>query len=74
MAPAPIKPAFCGEQQRLIIKFRVAATAYLQLEARHLQAVVNGEESNLEDAIKAARGRKDAAKQAVTAHQQEHGC
>jgi hypothetical protein len=56
------------------MRFRAAATAYLQLEARHLQAVVRGEELNCAAAIKAARERKDAAKQAIIAHQQEHGC
>ena len=56
------------------MKFRVAATAYLKLEASHLEAVVNSVELNFDGAIKAARERKDAAKQAIIAHQQEHGC
>jgi len=57
-----------------MMKFRAAATAYLRLQARNLEAVASGEEFNFEEAINAARDGKDAAKQAIVAHQQEHGC
>ena len=70
VAPAPI---FCKEKARLLDAFVTAVSEYLKVEAAML-AAVRDEESLFDSELEAARKRKDAAKDAIKAHQKDHGC
>lgn len=71
MAPAPI---FCREKQRLCDEFLMAVSEYLKLESARLAAAMRDDEFQLNRELEAARTRKNAAKESIKEHQQEHGC
>jgi hypothetical protein len=73
MAPVPAL-AYCAEKQRLMAKFAVAASQYLQALSDQIKSVSRGNGFGFEPEIKAARQRKDAAKRAILKHESLHGC
>jgi hypothetical protein len=70
VTPAAI---FCTQQRRLLEEFVAAVSGYLSLESAKRAAAVRGGESVFAAELEAARERKDAAKEAIIAHQREHG-
>ena len=71
VSPAPI---YCAEKMRLLDEFVAAVAAFLKVESAKLAAVARGQDSLFEGELTAARKRKNAAKEAIRSHHQEHGC
>jgi hypothetical protein len=64
----------CMEKQRLIKEFERAKSDYHRMNTAQVLAVRNGENFPFQDEIAKAADRKEQAKYAILAHQQEHGC
>ena len=64
----------CIEKSRLLAAYAEAASEYNLMQRVQAAAVQNGEEPGFQEEIARASGRKNEAKHAVTAHQEEHGC
>ena len=71
VAPAPI---FCIESARLKDRYQRAVSEYLRLQAAQIAAVINDATDTLQNEIHEADERKDAAKYALIAHLESHGC
>ena len=71
MAPAS---SYCGERIRLLDEFVAAVSEYLRVESAGLAALVRGDESDFDAELEVARRRKEAAREAIRAHQWKHGC
>ena len=71
MASAPI---FCREKQRLCDEFLNAVSEYLKIESAILAAAMRDDEFQFDRELEAARTRKNAVKESIKKHQQEHGC
>ena len=67
-------PEHCPEKQRRIQQFGAVVWEYRRMESEQRQAVIDGREYERGDELYKVRVRKDAAKQAVIVHEQEHGC
>jgi hypothetical protein len=67
-------PTYCAEKMRLLDEFVAAVAEYLKIESAKLAAAARCEEWLSDGELKAARKRKDAAKEAIRSHQQAHGC
>ena len=59
---------------RLLDEFVAAVALFLKVESAKLAAAARGQDSLFDGELAAARKRKDAAKEAVKSHHQEHGC
>ena len=70
-APPPI---YCTEKMRLLDEFVAAVADYLKVESARLKAAVRGDEFLFDGELEAARNRKEAGKEVIRAHHQEHGC
>jgi len=69
--PAPV---LCIEKERLIRAFAHAALEYNRLTSIRVAALLKGDQPPPQGAIADAETRKENAKYAVLAHQDEHGC
>ena len=74
IAPWAAAPTFYAEQHRLLEEFVMAVSEYLRSESVRTGAWAKGGESLFDDDLEAARKRKEGAKEAIRAHQKEHGC
>jgi hypothetical protein len=73
MASCPA-PVACVEKYRLLKKFAAAVSDYHRMQSFQLAGLLKGDEFSFEEEIRKAAERRDAAKYAVLAHQDEHGC
>ena len=64
----------CMEKRRPIKDFERAVSDYNRMNTAQALAVRNGEDFPFQDEIAKAAERKELAKYAIIAHQQEHGC
>ena len=64
----------CPEKHRRVQEFGAVVSEYMRMESDQQRAVIDGREYERGDELCKVRERKDAAKQAVLDHQQEHGC
>jgi hypothetical protein len=67
-------PKACGEKRRLLLAFTDAVSDYHRMQSAQLEALVRGDGFDFEIEIARAAQRRERAKYAVIAHQQEHGC
>ena len=70
----PTAPIYCTEKMRLLDEFVAAVSGYLKVESARLAAAARDNESQFASELELARQRKDAVKQAIKAHQNEHRC
>jgi hypothetical protein len=70
----PLAPIYCKERMRLLEEFVAAVSGYLKVESARLSAAARDEESHFAGELEVARQRKDASKEAIKAHQKQHGC
>ena len=68
------KQAYCSEKKRLLEEFQNAISEYLHAVSLRMQARLRRQESFFEARLQTARQRKDAAEEAITAHQELHSC
>jgi hypothetical protein len=73
VASAP-RPAYCIEKCRLLTDFASAVSEYNRMQSSRVAAVLRVEEFLFEAELAQAAMRRDEAKYAVLAHQEEHGC
>jgi len=69
-----LKSAFCAEKKRLIEAFTAAVSEYLRVQSVQLTLLIENQSFAFEAELNAARERKDAARLAIAAHEQQHGC
>ena len=69
--PAPVR---CLEKERLLLDFTAAVSEYHRIQTAQLRSVMEGKGFQFENEVRDARMRRDNAKYAVLAHQDEHGC
>ena len=67
-------PIFCTEMRRLLEEFVTAVSEFLRLESARQEAKVAGENPPFDAVFEGARKRKEWTKEAIKAHQKEHGC
>jgi hypothetical protein len=72
--PSFLRLVFCAERWRVIARFTVAASEYLQALSEQLKSVTLSNGFGLETKIAAARQWRDEAKYAILQHESEHGC
>ena len=65
---------YCPAKKRLLDEFTAAVSEYLRLESAQIAAVVRGEDAPFAAELDAARKRKELTKQAISEHQNRHGC
>jgi hypothetical protein len=70
--PAPI--VACVKKRRLLQAFTEAVAECNRLQSAQVSLLLQGDGFNLESEIAKAAQRREFAKYAVIAHQQEHGC
>ena len=70
-APMPIA---CIEKQRLLRQFTDALSDYHRMQSAKLEVLLRGDRFDFDAEIAKAAQRREQAKYAVIAHQQEHGC
>jgi len=71
-APEPVLG--CLEKYQLLRAFASAVSDHHRMQSAQLAAVLKGEDFPYEDEIAKSAARRENAKYAVLAHQQEHGC
>jgi hypothetical protein len=64
----------CIEKERLMRIFAHAVSEHHRMQSAQVAAVLHGEDFPFEEEIARAAARRENAKYAVIAHQQEHGC
>ena len=64
----------CVEKERLLREFARAVSEYNRMQSAQVAAVLKGVDFPFREEIAKAERRKDEAKYAIIAHQQEHGC
>jgi hypothetical protein len=64
----------CAEKWRLLKAFTKAVSDLNRIHSAQMAAVLNGEGFQFQEEFEEALGRKEKAKYAVLAHQEEHGC
>ena len=70
-APTPIA---CAEKQRLLQAFTDAVSDCHRMQSAQLEVLLREDRFDFEIEIAKAAQRRELAKYAVIAHQQEHGC
>ena len=70
----PLRPGYCPEKKRLIEEYTRAVSDFLRMESAEIEAQVRVDQVAFDAEFEEARKRKDAAKEAIQKHQQEHGC
>ena len=55
-------------------EFVAAVSEHLRVESARIPALVRGDESEFDADLEVARRRKEAAREAIRAHQWKHGC
>ena len=68
------EPAYCFEKNRLLEEFQKAISEYLHAVSLRAQAKLRGKQSFFEARLRTALQGKDAAEEAIMAHQKLHGC
>jgi hypothetical protein len=68
------KPIACIEKQRLMREFAKAVSDYHRMQSAQVAAVMRGADFPFEAELAEAAARRENAKYAILAHQQEHGC
>ena len=71
-APSPV--IACIEKQRLLRDFARAISEQHRIQSAQVAAVLRGEDFPFEDELAAAAARRENAKYAILAHQENHGC
>jgi hypothetical protein len=71
VSPAPI---YCEEKNRLLDEYVAALGNYLKVESAKIATGLRGDDLLFDPEFAAARNRKDAAKETIKSHLQEHGC
>jgi hypothetical protein len=64
----------CSEKQRLLLEFTRAVSDYHRMQSAQLASLVRDAGFSFEREIAAAAQRRENAKYALIAHQEEHGC
>jgi len=64
----------CIEKYRLLQAFARAVSEHNRMMSAQVAAVLNGDDFPFEEEIAKAAARRENAKYAILAHQQEHGC
>lgn len=67
-------PGFCTKKEWLTDLFIKAVSEYNRSQSAQVAALRNGEGMLFEDQVKAARDQRDAARDALLMHRQQHGC
>jgi hypothetical protein len=67
-------PIACSEKQRLLHAFTDAISEYHRLQLAQLEVLLHDERFDFVIEIARAAERRELAKYAVMAHQDEHGC
>jgi hypothetical protein len=70
--PSPV--VACIEKLRLLREFSQAVSEHHRMQTAQVAAVLNGDDFLFEEEIAVAAARRENAKYAILAHQQEHGC
>ena len=65
---------YCPEKNRLLEEYTRAVSDFLRMESAKTAALVRGVQVAFDGEFEEARKRKDAAKEAISKHQHEHGC
>ena len=68
-----LKSAFCAEKS-LIEAFTGVVSEYLRVQSVQLTVLIENQDFAFEAELDEARKRKDAARLAIAAHEQQHGC
>jgi len=68
------KPIVCIERQRLMQEFAKAVSDYHRMQSAQVAAVLKGADFPFEAELAEAASRRENAKYAILAHQQQHGC
>jgi len=63
----------CIEKQRLLREFISAVSYYHKIQSAQIESLIQGDSFDFEPEIAEAAERREQAKYAVIAHQQEHG-
>jgi len=64
----------CPKKQRLLQEFTSAVSDHHRMQSAQLAGILRGEDFPFEKEIAEAAARRELAKYAIIAHQQEHGC
>src|ERR1051325_6637115 len=67
-------PVLCMERERLRIAFVAAVSELNRIQTEQVAALSNGELFPFEEGIATALQRRENAKYALIAHQEQHGC
>jgi len=73
MASAPT-PVVCFDKERLLREFAAAVSDYHRVQSAQVAAVKKGEDFPFELELAKAAQRRENAKYAIIAHQEQHGC
>jgi hypothetical protein len=73
MTPSPNRTR-CIEKERLMSEYAAAVSECNRMHSAQIAAVKRGEDFPFEEQIAKAAERRENAKYAILAHQQEHGC
>ena len=68
-----LMPVVCMVHQRLLQEFADALLAYSRLLSAEVAAALKGEDFPSEGVIAGAQNSRDNSKQAILAHEEEHG-
>ena len=68
-----LMPVFCIVHERLVREFADAVTVYSRLLSAEVAAALKGEEFPFEVEKAKVENRKEHSKQAILAHEEEHG-
>ena len=71
-SPSPVSA--CMEKERLLQLYAQAVSEHNRMQSAQLAAVLRGEDFPFEKELAETAIRRENAKYAVMAHQQEHGC
>jgi hypothetical protein len=72
--PEPSPIIACPEKKRLLEEFARAVSDFNRMHSAQFAAALKGEDFPFEKELDEAMTRKLKAKDAVLAHQEEHGC
>jgi hypothetical protein len=72
--PSPSPVIACIEKERLLRGFARAIAEHHRIQTAQVAAVLRGEDFPFEEELALAAAKRENAKYAVLAHQQEHGC
>jgi len=67
-------PTLCVRKEELFLAYAKTVADHHRMQSAQLAAVMRGEDFPFEVEIAEAASRRENAKYAILAHQQEHGC